>query len=129
MTAGVAWGLHRQHARSFSNSSLLCEEQQKPQDEGFLSSLPSLPDVSLPDMPKMPKMSLDFDGTIKGWQETFAGLSKAFTDLQTELTGGKGSTVAKILDSKDDPDLNEEIQWDASVRLGEPFCDSQGGPN
>lgn len=117
LTAGVAWGLQRQHARSFSTTALLCEEQKKQdKDDGLFPSLPKLPAMSVPDMPKL---SLSFDDTIKGWQESFANLSKAFTDLQSELTGGEGSTVAKILDSKDDPKVNEEIQWDATVRLGE----------
>lgn len=127
LAAGSAYALHRNQTRGFSSSTLLCEEQQSPKEkeskeDSSLFSLPSLPDLSLPKMPSvsMPDIPIpDLNATIKNWSESLSKLSKSFSDLQNELSGGEGSTVAKILAGKEDENVNEEVAWDATVRLGE----------
>lgn len=125
LAAGTAYALHRHQTRGFSSSALLCEEQKSPKDQeqdSSLFSLPSLPDLSLP---KMPSVSLpdipipDLNATIKNWSDSLSKLTTSFSELQNELSGGEGSTVAKILADKDNEEVNEEVAWDATVRLGE----------
>lgn len=119
----AAFPLLRYHqARGFSASSPLhCDEERKPTaregDKGLFSSLPSvaLPDLSLPKLPELPTIPT-IDLNLSSWTDSFKPL-QLLTDLQRELTAGEGSTLAKILASREDAELNPEVAWDAQVRL------------
>lgn len=122
LAAGTAYALHRHQTRGFSGSTLLCEEHKSPKEkDSSLFSLPSLPDLSLPKLPSvsMPDIPIpDLKTTLKSWSDSLSKLGMSFSELQNELSGGEGSTVAKILAEKDDETANEEVAWDATVRLG-----------
>jgi phospholipase A2 len=78
--------------------------------------------MSLPDLPKLPSMPTmempDFGGTLKSWRESLGTVGTALEDIQSELSGTEGSVYNRVISERDDARVNPEIQWDASVRLG-----------
>lgn len=55
----------------------------------------------------------------------FSWLQERLNALFLELSLGPGSLYSDIVDRSPDPNVYPEVEWDASVRLGEDLCISE----
>jgi cytosolic phospholipase A2 len=55
----------------------------------------------------------------------FSWLQDRLNALFLELSLGPGSLYSEIVDQPPDPSIYPEVEWDASVRLGEDICLSE----
>lgn len=55
----------------------------------------------------------------------FAWYQERLSALFLELSLGPGSLYSEVVDAPPDPKLHPEVEWDASVRLGEDLCMSE----
>ncbi|GAA5988924.1 hypothetical protein JCM11641_002916 [Rhodosporidiobolus odoratus] len=121
--------------RGFWHKPLLCKEEgknaQDPLEESkpsFLSKLPTFPtipspSIPLPTLPDFPSVSLpDVSSILSSWSASLTSLTATFNKLQEELSLGPNSTYARIVSAGKDPTVHPELQWDASVRLGQDLA-------
>ncbi|KAG8936963.1 hypothetical protein FRC02_009100 [Tulasnella sp. 418] len=59
------------------------------------------------------------------WPESFGRLKTQVNALLLELGRGPGSLYSEIADTPPDIKYNPEVQWDATVRLGDGLCFSE----
>ncbi|GAA5918331.1 hypothetical protein JCM6882_008216 [Rhodosporidiobolus microsporus] len=124
-------------ARGLWQKPLRCEEGKSEKEvkekSSFLDKLPSIP---LPDLPSPPSFTLpsislpslslpDVQSTLSSWSKSLASLRSTFDKFQDELSLGPGSTYARIIAEGKDPAVHPELQFDASVRLGNDLALSE----
>jgi phospholipase A2 len=80
----------------------------------FTSSIASIKWATIPD-----KIS---DLVVPDWFKLFPGFMNKF---QNELSMAPGSLAEEIWREANDPEINPEIMWDASVRISDDLCQEE----
>ncbi|GAA5821680.1 hypothetical protein JCM11251_000967 [Rhodosporidiobolus azoricus] len=123
--------------RSFWRRPLECEEAKAEKEVAEQTSfLDKFPSISLPDLPSPPSFNLpsipvpsislpNVQATLSSWSSSLTSLRSTFGKLQEELSLGPGSTYARIVAEGKNPAIHPELQFDASVRLGNDLALSE----